>query len=386
MTQITAQPLYINDPTTSRSIFNGSLFFGLPDTDPQITSNQKLVRALQEDGTLVTLTQPVSTNSGGNPTLNGSPVVLDISGDYSYTALNKDGGQVFNIPRIENIEAGSAGFSGVVIVEKVVLTAGQTTVVLTNLGSNESVFYLQTFVGDQGFLAKDIDYTITNSTTIELTQSYNAGDTIVARQNDPTGQLVPVNDDAEALLVFTDLTAAQASAVAGNLVAGETVTLNGNAVSGDGLGGDKYIVQVTGPADDGVNFLDLNGTLQLALQSNYYQFLNYSETIGTPQIAAGVMNINFDTGSTQSITLTENISNIVFINFNPDPSFSSTVTLRIVQDGVGSRGVTFPAIIKWAGGIVPSVSGAANAIDIFGFTTLDAGVTFNGFILGQAFS
>lgn len=386
MTEITNPYIYIPDPDKSRALFNAQLYFGLPDTDPTIAANQKLVRGIQEDGSIVSLAQPVLTNSGGVPELNGTPLRLDVSGDYSFTALDRFSAQKYYAPNIENPESGSDGFSGVVVIEDQDLTAGQLDVVFSNVGANESVFYLQTTVGDQGFLAKDIDYTVKNSTTITLTSSKNAGDKVIGRQNDPTGQLVPVNDDAESLLVFSDLADAAASAVAGNLVAGNTVTLNGSAVSGDGLGGDKYLVQATVSTNDGVNYLDLNGTLQLSLQNNYYRFQNYSETQASASSSAGVLNINLNSGSVQTVTLDESITSITFVNFNPDSDYSSTITLRVVQDGVGGYGVTWPASIVWAGGTAPTVTSTANASDIYGFTTYDSGVTWYGFSLGQDFS
>jgi hypothetical protein len=386
MTEITNPYIYIPDPDQSRALFNAKLYFGLQDTDPTISTNQKLVKGIQEDGIPVSLAQPILTNSGGVPELNGKPLRLDISGNYSFTALSRLDVQKYYAPNVENIESGSDGFSGVVVIENNTLILGQTTVTLATVGANESVFYIHTAIGDQGFLAKDIDYTVTDSTTIELTGSKNAGDIVVARQNDPTGQLVPVNDDAKALLVFSALSDAAASAVAGNLIAGDTVTLNGNSASGDGLGGDKYLVQVTGPANDGVNYLDLNVTLQLSLKNNYYRFQNYSETIATAVSSAGVLNINLNDGASQQTILTENISSLTFVNFNPIATHSSTVTLKVQQDGVGNFGIVWPASIVWSGGTAPTVTLAADSIDLFGFTTYDAGITWFGFSLGADFS
>lgn len=376
--------LAVPDPNTSRALFNASCYFGLPDTDPEITSNQKLVNAIQEDGTLVSLSQPVLTNSGGVWVYNGSPVRLDISGDYSFTANNSQGAEVYHADRVSNPESGSDGFSGVVIIENQTLTAGQLDVVFEDVGANESVFYIETKIGDQGFLAKDIDYVVKNSTTITLTSSKNAGDVIQGRQNDPTGQLVPVNDDADSLLVFDSLSDAQSSAVAENLIAGNTVTLNGNAATGDGLGGDKYIAQLTTEVNDGVNYLDLNGTLQLALKDNYYRFQNYSEKLGTASSSAGVINIDLNQGLTQSITLTESITSLTFINSNPLVGYSSSLTLRVIQDGVGSWGLSWPSNILWSGP-APSLTPTAGAVDMFGFSTYDGGANWYGFALGSNF-
>ena len=390
MTQIVNQPMYVNDTVTSRAVFNGKLYFGVVDTDPRIAGNQKLVRGVQENGSIVNLSQPISTNSGGSPTYNGSPVILDIDGDYSYAADRSDDTQVYYFPRLENPEDGSAGFSGVVATENVTLTTpGQLVVTLTNLGANESVpyYYPKGGVGDQGWLYSPDDYTVTGAQEITLTSSRNVGDIIQFRQNDPTGQLVEVNEDTTPFLVFDDVTAAQTAATNGNIEAGDTVTLNGNASSGDGLGGDKYNVITTAFANDGVNYIDLNGTLQLELQSNYYRFQNYVEVVGTPTINAGVLTVDLDEGVNQSVTLTENVSSVTFANFNPNNTLSSTVSLRVVQDGVGGWGVSWTgATIVWPNGTAPSVTGTAGAIDRFIFTTYDAGVTWEGVTVGQVFS
>jgi len=388
MTQIQFQPQYVPDPKKSRPVFFGKLYFGLVDTDPRVAGNQKLVKGVLENGSEVNLSQPVATNQGGTPTYNGSPVILSIDGDFSYAADRQDDTQVYYFPRVSNPEDGSQGFSGVVATEDITLTAGQTVINLVNLGANESVpyYYPATAgVGDQGWLYNPGDYTVTGPQEITLTSSRNAGDVIQFRQNDPLGQLVPVNEDAKPLLVFDDVAAAQTAATNGNVVAGDTVTLNGNASAGDGLGGDKYNVIATAFANDGVNYIDLNGTLQLELQSNYYRFQNYAESIGKPSLAAGVMTIDLNEGVTQEVVLTQNIASITFANFNPSSDLASSVYLRVQQDGVGGWGVAWTGII-WPGGVAPTVTATANAIDEYTFTTFDGGVTWSGKTIGQDFS
>ena len=385
MTQITLQPQYVPDPTKSRPVFNGQLFFGVVDQDPTQATNQKLVRGVLEDGTIIPLPQPISTNQGGTPTYNGSPIILDIDGDYSYTAHSRDGVPLYYFPRVANPESGSQGFSGVVVTEVKVLSAGQTVIDLDNLGANESVLYYKPVggVGDQGWLYKDGDYTVTGPQQVTLTTSRNDGDIIEFRQNDPTGQLVPVNEDAKALLVFDDVAQAQTAAASGNVLEGDTVTLNGSASVDDGLGGDKYSVIQTAFANDGINYIDLNGTLQLKLQSNYYRFQNYAEIIGVPTIAAGVLTVDLNQGVSQNITVTENITSVTFANYNPDSALASTVNLRLVQDGVGGRGISWGASVKWPGGVSPTFTNGPNAVDRYTFTTWDAGVTWEGATIGQ---
>jgi hypothetical protein len=97
---------YIPDPSQGRPLANGSLFFGLPDLDPKILANQVPVSVIQENGIVVPVTQPIMTGAGGVPIYNGSPVEISVSAsEYSFKALNSQGGQVYFIPRVEeNLE------------------------------------------------------------------------------------------------------------------------------------------------------------------------------------------------------------------------------------------------------------------------------------------
>jgi len=84
---------YFNARNQGRPIFNGQIFVGEPDLDPTIVANQKQVTAKQEDGTKVNIPQPVSTNSGGYPVFNGSPIVLLVDGNYAIR-VNDSGGNL----------------------------------------------------------------------------------------------------------------------------------------------------------------------------------------------------------------------------------------------------------------------------------------------------
>jgi hypothetical protein len=102
MTDFIFPPPYIPDPSQGRPLSNASLFFGLPDLDPEILANQVPVSVIQENGVVVPVAQPIMTGSGGVPLYNGSPVEISVSvSEYSFKALNSQGGQVYFIPRIE---------------------------------------------------------------------------------------------------------------------------------------------------------------------------------------------------------------------------------------------------------------------------------------------
>ncbi|QZA71259.1 tailspike protein [Pseudomonas phage AH02] len=91
---------YYPDPTRGRPVFKGQIFVGLADTDPQIASNQIQVYAVQEDGTTVAIAQPIRTNAGGVPDLNGSAVQLIVDGEHSMKVLDAQGAQVYYAPSL----------------------------------------------------------------------------------------------------------------------------------------------------------------------------------------------------------------------------------------------------------------------------------------------
>lgn len=98
---------YFADPNQGRPVANGYVYIGTVDTDPTVPGNQLSVSARQEDGSVVTLTQPIRTNAGGIPVYNGSPVQLLVLGFYSITVLNSLSDQVYYFPTSDPSIAGS---------------------------------------------------------------------------------------------------------------------------------------------------------------------------------------------------------------------------------------------------------------------------------------
>ena len=181
--------MYIPDPEKGRPIFKGKIFIGIPDLDPEIPANQKDVYYVLENGNLVSAIQPIETSSGGVPVYNGSPVMLDIDGNYSLKINNNLDAQVYYIP---NSVPGSSGSGSTVNVEEPIeLSAGQTTVVFTNTKVNDASIYVDTESGDRGKLSphgSNPDYTITDNLTIELTNSFNAGTYCVGVSSEAIGE------------------------------------------------------------------------------------------------------------------------------------------------------------------------------------------------------
>ena len=92
--------LYINDPLKGRPLFGGKIYVGEPDLDPEIVGNQKQLNVIQEDGAVVAVPQPFILSAGGVPMYNGSPVRLDVDGNFSIKILDKNDSQTYYIENI----------------------------------------------------------------------------------------------------------------------------------------------------------------------------------------------------------------------------------------------------------------------------------------------
>src|ERR1700729_1774676 len=83
--------------------------------------------------------------------------------------------------------------------------------------------------------------------------------------------------------------------------------------------------------------------------------------------------IAFAEGAIWDITLTANCT----LTF-PTPEAGKSFTLELEQDATGSRTVTWPANARWSNGVYPTLSTAAEAVDIIYFQCFD-GAHWAGF-------
>jgi len=93
----------------------------------------------------------------------------------------------------------------------------------------------------------------------------------------------------------------------------------------------------------------------------------------------GVKNITSNSdGATVTFNLATSNIHTVTLGGNRTLALSNVAVgqafmLRLVQDGNGSRTVTWFSTIKWAGGSAPSLSTTAGATDVFGFLCTSTG-------------
>lgn len=92
---------------------------------------------------------------------------------------------------------------------------------------------------------------------------------------------------------------------------------------------------------------------------------------GTATLDLSAANLNFITMPAGNITIA--VSN---------DSVNQCFSISITQDSVGSRTVTWFTTLRWAGGVAPTLTTAANKRDVFGFIRTGSG-TYDAFVIGQ---
>jgi len=107
---------------------------------------------------------------------------------------------------------------------------------------------------------------------------------------------------------------------------------------------------------------------------------DYGETLVTAN-SGTAYTIDITAGNVFEITLT---GNCTFTFSNPSPSGSACTFTLVLKQGAGSNTVVWPAAVDWDRGLVPTISSAASAVDIFTFLTTDVGTRWYGFVAGQS--
>jgi len=131
--------------------------------------------------------------------------------------------------------------------------------------------------------------------------------------------------------------------------------------------------------------LTMGGTVDAADQIVQKPVLkDVGETCVANGTSGATDTIDLQDGNVHNVTLT---ANCTFTFSNPPASGTSgTFTLFLNQDATGSRTVTWPGSVKWAGGTAPTLTTTASRTDILVFTTIDAGTIWYGAVSGQDYS
>lgn len=87
--------------------------------------------------------------------------------------------------------------------------------------------------------------------------------------------------------------------------------------------------------------------------------------IQEPTISSGTVTIDLADGPVVLITLTENISTMNITKPEPSDELMFPWWLLLLQDGTGSRTVSFSGDLTWPGASAPTVTSTADKLDIF---------------------
>jgi hypothetical protein len=100
ITYVTLPIEYFPDPTKGKPVYNGSVYVGQPNLDPEIEANRISVTLRQQDGNEVVIppeAQPLTTGAGGVILYEGAAVTVLAEGNYSIKVLDKFGAQVYYV-------------------------------------------------------------------------------------------------------------------------------------------------------------------------------------------------------------------------------------------------------------------------------------------------
>lgn len=91
---------------SAKFIYNGFIFVGQVDTDPEIEANRVRVYYIDENEQEINLTQPIHTNSSGFPVIsetNSTVIQIRTDSDYSVKVLNSKGAKEWYIPKASRL-------------------------------------------------------------------------------------------------------------------------------------------------------------------------------------------------------------------------------------------------------------------------------------------
>lgn len=365
---------YFPDPNTANPLANAKLYFGIEDRDPTTTANQKLIYAIKEDKTVVPIPQPVRTSAGGVPVYNNSPVTLAIVGSFSFKCLNEQDIQQYYFPFVSGLD--TFDFSGQITEEKVV-HSGSSVFTFEFIECTTASFYKS--ITDNAFfegvlLENNVDYRIVSPTQIELLNTVSATTQIIGRQMDIIG--TGDNNQAKGASVYSQPTISDAKAIPFDV--GDNVLVSGKDQINDGLGGKYICVEASTGAADDENFINLSNGNQLQLIGSNRKLEKYIDKEASAVLENSSLTLDLNNGTSQKITLTQNVTNLIILNQNSRGQTSFTLE---VNQGETLNNITWPSNISWAGGTAPTVTQIANKRDRFGFISTSSG--WDAVVIGQ---
>jgi hypothetical protein len=106
------------------------------------------------------------------------------------------------------------------------------------------------------------------------------------------------------------------------------------------------------------------------------------ETKATPSIVSNALSLNLTTATFFVFSVNQNVT----ITFQTPPTSPKvfSFTTQTLANGTPYV-VTWPASVRWVGGVTPTITSTNGRSDIFTFVTHDGGLKWFGFVRGQNF-
>lgn len=148
----------------------------------------------------------------------------------------------------------------------------------------------------------------------------------------------------------------------------------------------------------------LDGVTATTAELNYLDVTTLGLSEASKAVTADANGVvSFDNGTIEEVTSITSSSNAATINLRDGNVFEHDLTenvtytfsnpaasgrascfiLKVIQ-GSTARTITWPSSVDWNAATAPTLSTTDNAVDVFGFITIDGGTTYYGFVLGQA--
>ena len=242
------------------------------------------------------------------------------------------------------------------------------------------------------------DVKITGTTPLLTIGDAGAEDTTIVFDGNAKDFYVALDDSADKLLI------GEGSTVGTNpilTITDDTVTVGDGAAVDTYLNFDGNAVDYRVGLDDGTDKLEIGAgtahgtTTAIAIDSaadmvlgGYINFQDeqairpeikdYAETVNAVGDAGGGTDA-LDITSGNVVTVTVSTATQTFTFTNPSATGKAcSFTLHLTNGG--SQTVNWPGAVDWAGGSAPSLT--ASGLDVLVFTTIDAGTTWLGFLVG----
>lgn len=106
-----------------------------------------------------------------------------------------------------------------------------------------------------------------------------------------------------------------------------------------------------------------------------------SETSTAPAIAAGALTLDFENGAVFRVALNADVT--ITLSNPPATGKAGQIFIIFTADGT-LRTITWPGSVVWPGGATaPTMTSTNNKRDLIALTTVDAGTTWFGTVIGQ---